>query len=206
MTMHRLSLAFTFVVGAAIAAPLQAADQKMMIPEEGTLEILLLRQKSVRDELKVTDATDEKIQKYAAQQWKKAQQISDDSQEEQDRQFDAMAKENEKFLEQTLSKEQQQRLHQIVLQQAGLLYVTRKDIASSIKLTEEQKERARKAQKEARQELEELLDAKDAKARNERLNELYKTNTQRLATLLTAEQNTKWKQMIGAPFTGQFKY
>jgi len=204
--MHRLTAPFAVLVLAAIAAPLQSADKKMMIPEEGTLEIILLRQKSVRDELKINDATDAKIKEYATRQWKKAQEVADHSQAEQDREFDAMAKENEKFLDTTLSKEQRARLHQIVLQQAGLLYVTRTDIALMLKLTEEQKEQARKAQKEARAELEELLDAKDAKERQEKLAELHKTNTQRLTSLFTPQQSAQWKQMIGAPFTGEFKF
>jgi len=204
--MHRLTAPFAFLFLAAIAAPLQSADKKMMIPEEGTLEIMLLRQKSVRDELKINDSTVEKIKEYATRQWKKAQEVADQSQTEQDREFEAMAKENDKFLEQTLSKEQRQRLHQIVLQEAGLLYVTRPDIAAMLKLTEEQKEHARKAQKQAREDLEKLLDSKDAKERKEKLSELHKTNVQRLTSLFTPQQSAQWKQMIGAPFTGEFQF
>src|SRR5207302_9043350 len=73
----RRFLKFTFGVAilAAWAAPVQSATK--LIPEEGTVEIMLLRQKSVRTELKLSDSDAEKVHKYAAQQWKKAQEVSE---------------------------------------------------------------------------------------------------------------------------------
>lgn len=190
---------------AAMAAPVYSA-QKMMIPQESTIEIMLLRQQSVRHELKISDAEAKKIHDYAAQQWKKAQQVSTLSQKEQDERFDAMQKENERFIEQTLTKEQQKRLNQITLQVAGLLYSTRPDIAAQLKLTEEQKQRMKKYQEQARHELEEALEAKEAKQRHARLSELHKTNRDRLYEVLTDHQEVTWKQMTGAPFNGELEY
>ncbi len=190
---------------AAMAAPVYAA-QKMMIPQESTIEIMLLRQKSVRHELKISDAEAKKIHDYAAQQWQKAQQVSTLSQKEQDERFDAMQKENERFIEQTLTKEQQKRLNEITLQVAGLLYSTRHDIADRLRLTEAQKQRMKKYQEQARHELEEALEAKDAKERHAKLAELHKTNRDRLYDVLTPEQETTWKQMTGAPFNGELEY
>src|SRR5438477_9051046 len=153
----RRFLKFTFGVAilAAWAAPVQSATK--LVPEEGTVEIMLLRQKSVRTELKLSDSDAEKVHKYAAQQWKKAQEVSELSEKEQDAKYAGMAKENERFLEQTLTKDQRKRLDQITLQLAGLLYVTRQDIASQLKLTDQQKQRAQKMQKEARAEMEDLI-------------------------------------------------
>jgi len=203
--MDPLKLIAPFAVIVAVTAPLPAGE-KMLIPEEGSMEIILLRQESVRKELKLNDAKAEEIKKYAAQQWKKAQEIADLGQAEQDKKFEAMAKENDRFLEQTLSKDQNHRLHQIVLQVAGLLYVTRRDIAEKLKLTDKQKSQAKKDQQEARADLEKVLNAKDASKRHDELAELHKTNRNRLTKLLTEEQVPKWKEMTGTPFKGELQY
>jgi len=192
-------------VVAAFAAPALAAE-KMMIPEEGTIEILLLRQKSVAKELKISDAEHKKIHDYAKEQWKKAQDAVALSQKEQDDKFAAIAKENERFLEQTLTKEQQKRLHEITLQMAGLLYATRPDIAANLKLTDQQKQSLKKYQEEARRELEQALEAKDATERHKKLSELHKTNRDRLYEVLTDPQEATWKQMTGAKFNGELEY
>lgn len=199
-----------FTVGLAVlaawAAPVRAAEKAKLVPEEGTVEIMLLRQKSVRDDLKIPEATAEKIHKYAAEQWKKAQDVVQLPVNEQDAKFAAMEKENERFLEQTLNAQQRKRLNEITLQIAGLLYVTRKDIASQLKLTAEQTEQARKFQKEAKTEMEEVIESTKPEQRRETFAELRKTSRKRLLDLLTDEQEATWKQMTGAPFNGDFEF
>jgi protease II len=199
-----------FTVGIAIlaawVAPVHSAEKVTLVPEEGTVEIMLLRQKSVREELKLPAATAEKIHKYAAEQWKKAQDVVQLPAKEQDAKFAAMEKENEKFLEQTLNAQQRKRLNEITLQIAGLLYVTRKDIASQLKLTPEQTEQARKYQKEAKAEIEQVIESSKYEQRKEKFAELSKTSHKRLFDLLTDEQEVTWKKLTGTPFKGEFEY
>ena len=204
--MRRL-LKFTLAIAlvAAGVAPLYSAE-KMMIPDEGTIEIMLLRQKSVRKEMNITEAEHKKIHDYAASQWKKAQEAHNLSQKEQDEKFDAMAKENQRFIEQNLTKDQQKRLHEITLQVAGLLYSTRQDIATKLNLSGEQKQRLKKYQDEARRELEQALEAKDSKERHKKLSELHKTNRDRLYEVLNDQQEVTWKEMTGAKFNGELEY
>ena len=199
-----------FTVGMAIlaawAAPVRSADKATMVPEEGTVEIMLLRQKSVRVELKLPEATAEKIHKYAAEQWKKAQDVIQLPANEQEAKFAMMEKENERFLEQTLNAQQRKRLNEITLQVAGLLYVTRQDIASQLKLTAEQTEQVRKYQKEAKAEVEKVIESSKYEQRKEKFTALSKTSHERLFDVLTDEQETTWKQLTGAPFKGEFEY
>ncbi|HEY3963896.1 MAG TPA: hypothetical protein VGM05_05015 [Planctomycetaceae bacterium] len=200
----KIGLPLALVVAWGI--PAYSADEKMMLPEESTLEIILLRQKSVRAELKVTDDVMDKVKKYASQQSKKAKEVSTLSEKEQDAKFDAMARENYQFLEKTLSKTQHDRLQQIALQVAGLVYVTRHDIAEKLKLTAEQKQKAKQLQNEARTEFGKLLDAKDSKERHKEIVALWDVNHGRLEKLLTESQKATWKTMTGPEFKGEFEY
>lgn len=189
----------------AWGAPVYSAD-KMMIPDEGTLELMLLRQKSVRDDLKVNDEFMERVKHYAEQQWKKAQQVGDLPEREQQARFDEMAAENEKFLEKNLKPAQRERLEQITLQVAGLIYVNRPAHAEKLKLTADQKQKAMQLQKEARAELEKLIDAKDSKERHKEIVALWQVNHDRLEKLLTEAQKATWKKMTGPEFKGEFTY
>nr|UXE45634.1 hypothetical protein Hi04_10k_c5016_00043 [uncultured bacterium] len=189
----------------ALAAPLCSAHD-MMAPEEETIEILLLRQKSVRDELKLNEAVSEKIKTYSANQWKKAQDASKLSKSEQDAKFDEMGKENRQFLETNLTKAQQERLEQITLQVAGLSCITRPKIAERLQLTADQKSKAKQLQKEASEDLEQLVKSNDSNDRKQEINKLWDKNDHRINQLLTDSQKATWKQMTGHEFKGEFVY
>ncbi|MBI3862347.1 MAG: hypothetical protein HY290_10675 [Planctomycetia bacterium] len=205
--MYRLlKIAAPMVLVVAWGVPGYSAEKGVMIPEEDTLEIMLLRQKSVRTELKVTDEVAKRVDEYAAQQWKKAKEVSELPEKEQHTKFGAMAKENQQFLEKNLTKAQRERLDQIVLQVAGLLYVTRHEHADKLKLTADQKQKAKDLQKQARAEMEKLIEAKDAKDRHKEIVALWEVNHGRLEKLLTDSQRATWKQMLGAEFKGEFTH
>lgn len=203
--------AFALAVLVSWAVQIGAADKEKnkeakMVPEEGAVEIMLLRQPSVRKELKLSNDESTKIDEYAAKQWQRAQDASGYDEKKRDQEFVEMTKENDRFLDETLKKEQRHRLDQIAMQVAGLLNVTRPAIASKLGLTDEQKKQARVYQKEARESVEELLYTSNEQQRKEQAKELRQTSRKRLMELLTAEQETKWKEMTGAPFTGEIEF
>lgn len=189
----------------AWVAPVHSAD-KFMIPEEGTLELMLLRQKSVRDDLKLNEEVMELVKKHSTQQWKKAQEVVELPENEQQAKFDEMAAENEQFLKKHLTPSQNERLDQITLQVAGLVYVTRPLHAEKLKLTADQVQKAKQLQKEARAELEKLIEAKDAKNRHKEIVALWQVNHERLEKLLTESQKATWKKMTGPEFKGEFTH
>lgn len=203
MSMFR-KLAFGVAILAFGAAPTFAQDK--LVPEEGAIEVMLLRQDSVRKELKLAPDVAEKIHKHTDMQWKKAKDVAKLSKDERDKKFAQMTKENDAFIDATVTKEQRMRLQQIELQVVGLLCITRPAIAKQLKLTDEQMKTAAHMQKEARQEMEEFLETSKSEKRQEKLAELRKTSRDRLLDLLTAEQEKTWAHLTGTPFKGEFVF
>lgn len=195
-----LSLAVT----AVMAVSVQAAEG--LVPELGTVELLLLRQESVQKELKIGSNEATMIRDFTEEQHKKAMSAEKLSKAEQDQKFEQLSKENEAFVKKNLKPEQQDRLIQIAIQRAGLLWVTSPHVAAKLNLTEKQKEQAKIEQKKARTETDEALTANGSAERNKKLKELRDKTRERLTTLLTPEQQEKWKEMIGAPFHGEFVF
>jgi len=203
--MWTLALAAVIAWGAPIRA--SADDKPKLIPEEGSLQVVLLRHKAIRDDLKLTHREARKIHEFTEMQWKKAQRVEDmPDAKERDREYEAMTRENERFLDEVLTSDQHKRLHQITLQVAGLLWITRPKVAAELKLTDEQKKKAAEYQELARRELEELLHSTTRRDRQAELRKLHETSKKRLLELLTDEQETKFHELIGEPFRGELRF
>jgi hypothetical protein len=177
------------------------------VPEQGAIEVVLLRHKAVRDDLKLTQREARRIQEFTEQQWKKEQEVEEIADEKEgDRRFDEMTREDERFLQEILTPEQKKRLDQITLQVAGLLWITRAEVAAALKLTDEQKQKAVEYQKAARKEMEELLYSETRRDRQAELRRHQETCKQRVLELLTDEQEAKYNELIGEPFRGELKF
>ena len=190
------------------SAPARAADDKpKAIPEQGVIELVLLRFKAVRDDLKLTRPEARKISEFTEQQWKKEQEVEKIADEkERDRRFDEMTREDERFLQENLTPEQKKRLDQITLQVAGLLWITRPEVAAALNLTDEQKQKVVELQKAARKEMEELLYSETRRDRQAELRKHQEACKQRVLELLTDEQEAKYNELIGEPFRGELKF
>ena len=198
--------ALSMLVLGVTAARSDDKGENRMVPEEGAIEVMLLRQASIREELKLSQGDANKIEQFAKQQWTKAKEINKLPEAQQDAKFKALAKENDQFIDQNLKKEQRQRLKEIELQFAGLLCLTRPEIAKQLKLTDEQMKRVPVMQKEGRQELEDLLYTARLEERKEKVAELRKTSREKMQKLLTDDQKRTWAQMQGKQFTGEFDF
>jgi Spy/CpxP family protein refolding chaperone len=197
---RKLFLVLTVVlVGAAVARP---ADDEKIIAREDAIEVMLVRQKSVQEDLKVAPEQRQKIHAFADKQWKKFQAMR----AERNRGFEAMAKENQDFLKNTLTPEQCKRLNQIAMQVAGLLWVMRSDVAAELKLTDDQKQKIRTLHREAHKEAQEALRSNNGTVEEEKFRELRQTNRKRLMSVLTDEQKTKWREMAGEQFRGELHF
>lgn len=184
-----------------------ALPAERVVPEEGAVRVALLRHKSIRDELKLTDDETRRIHDFTERQWKKAQRIEAlPDTAERDREFAGLSRENDQFLKEILEPEQLKRLNQITLQTAGLLWVTYPQIADQLRLTDQQKAKARESQGEARREMQEILYAKTRGERHAKLKELRQTSRKRLMEILTDEQEKTWKEMAGEPFRGEIRF
>ena len=190
------------------SVPARAADDKPKAsPEQGAIERVLLRHKAVRDDLKLTGREARRINEFTEQQWKKEQEVEAIADEkERDRRFDEMTREDERFLGEILKPEQKKRLDQITLQVAGLLWISRPEVAAALKLTDEQKEKVVELQKAARKEMEELLYSEKRRDRQAELRAHQEACKQRILELLTDEQEAKYTELAGEPFRGELKF
>jgi hypothetical protein len=193
-----------FTILALSAVPLCAAEK--MVAEEGAIELVLLRQQSVHKELKLSKEEVDKIHTFGEEQWEKAQNAHVLGAAERDRKYAEMSKENEVFVKETLSKPQQKRLHQIVLQMAGLLCLSRPEIAAKLELTAEQKKQVHQLQREARRDAEELVHVTKKNQKLEKLRELHEASLKSIEELLTDEQEAVWAEMIGPVFKGDLAF
>jgi hypothetical protein len=206
--MRRLRM-WTVALAAMIAwcAPTQAADEPKLVPEEGAVELVLLRHKAVRDELKLTQRDSKKIHEFTEAQWNKAleaEKLTDSK--ERDRKYEEMTKEDEKFLDELLTPAQHKRLDQVTLQVAGLLWIRRPEIIAALKLTNEQLKKADKYREEARREIEEILHSPTERDRHAEVRKHRAAAKERMLELLTDEQEAKYFELMGPPFHGELRF
>lgn len=182
------------------------ADDEKIIAREDAIEVMLVRQKSVQEDLKITPEQSEKIHSFADKQWKKVRAMKNLSKAEQDSGFKDMAKANQEFLKNTLSPQQCKRLNQICMQLAGLLWVMRSDVAAEMNLTAEQKQKLRQLHSEAHKEAQDTFRSNNGAVQEEKFREMRQSNRKRLMSVLTDEQKSKWKEMAGPAFRGQLHF
>ncbi len=125
---------------------------------------------------------------------------------ERDAKFDELEATNKKFLEETLSAEQRKRLEQITLQVTGLRQLTRPEVVKALKLTDEQVAKFKDLQEEARKALEEIINATERAGKSEKLAKHREETHKKILEILTDEQKTKAKEMVGERFTGEIVF
>jgi hypothetical protein len=207
--MRRLRM-WTVALAAVIAwcVPTQAADdQPKLVPEEGAVELVLLRHKAVRDDLKLTHREARKIHEFTEVQWNKAleaEKLTDAK--ERDRRYEEMTKEDEKFLDDVLTPAQHKRLDQITLQVAGMLWIKRPQMIAALKLTDEQLKKAEKYREESRKEIEEILHSTTERDRHAEVRNHQAAAKKRMLELLTDEQEAIYFALIGPPFHGVLRF
>ena len=96
-------------------------EPQPIVPERTTIQLLLLRQKSVQKELKLADDVAKKVMEFTNKESRGVRQSAEAGRRRSATQkFEELEKENKKFLEENLSAEQRKRLEQITLQVTGL--------------------------------------------------------------------------------------
>jgi Spy/CpxP family protein refolding chaperone len=177
-----------------------------IIAEEGAVELMLLRQQSVQDELKLSKDQVDQIDAFAEGQWKKAQDIHQLEPEKAKPKWEELGKANEKFIADTLKPEQHKRLEQIGMHVAGVIWVLDPKVSKGLSLTDDQKTKIRELHKAARKEVEEVMHSADKAGREGKMEELKKAHRKELYAILTEEQKAKWKEMAGEPFKGKIHF
>lgn len=195
------------VVALAVSPALAQQQRRGGFGGFGGGAIFLLGQKSVQEELKMSNEQVSKIKELSEKQREAFQGLRDLSQEERRTKMQDLAKANDKAVNEILKPEQLKRIKQISLQQqvkSRLGFVlSNEEIAKSLKITDEQKGKMKEIQDKAREETQGLgRDEEGFKKRQE----VMKATNEKVMGLLTAEQKTKLKEMQGEPFKGEITF
>ena len=199
---HVTKWVVVLVVPAVWAATAWPAEPP--VPEGTTVKLLLLRQKSVQKELELGADVIQKIMEFTAAQSEAAQKTVDLGEAARREEFVKLARQNDKFLTDTLTPKQSKRLDQITMQFAALHQLTKPEIVKELSLSDEQVKKFKDMQTEARKELVDLLETKES--RKEKFAKLREETRARILALLTDEQKAKVREMAGPPFEGEIVF
>ena len=176
------------------------------VPEGTTIKLLLLRQKSVQKELELSPETTQKIMEFTNAESEAARKALEQGEAARKEEFEKLARQNEKFLADTLAAQQTKRLDQITMQFTALHQLTKPEMAKELNLSDEQVKKFNHMQTEARKALVEVLQAPPGGGKNERFARLREETRTRILAVLTDEQKAKVREMAGPPFDGEIVF
>jgi hypothetical protein len=162
----------------------------------------LLMEKSVQEELKLTEDQIKSVRDVDGKRHELWQGLEKLPQEERWAKIQERIKENEAGLAGVIGSEQMARLKQISLQVRGMRAFSDPTVVKDLSLTDEQNEKLRTIRKEAWQSLG-PIDWSKREENREKFEAAGKAAYEKSLEALTTEQAAKWKEMIGAPFTGK---
>jgi Spy/CpxP family protein refolding chaperone len=168
--------------------------------------LFLLGQKSVQEDLKLSEEQVKKVTELQEKQREAFQGLRDLSQEERRAKMQEMNQANEKAVAGILNAQQQKRVKQIGYQLNPGRALSQKEVAEALKLTDEQKDKLKTIQEEAGKEMRELFQGGgDREEAAKKMREIQKSSQEKMMGVLTDEQKTKWKELAGTPFKGEIQ-
>ena len=202
--MHKfMKWAVVLLVPAVFAATARSAEP--VVPEGTTVKLLLLRQKSVQKELELDADVVKKILEFTNAQSEAVKKVLDKGEAERKEAFVKLARENDKFLTDTLNAKQSKRLDQITMQFTALTQLTKPEMIKELKLSDDQVKKFKEMQTVARKALVDLIQAKGG-GKSEKLAKLREETRTKILAVLTEEQKTKVREMAGPPFEGEIVF
>jgi hypothetical protein len=196
--------AVALVLPAVLLTTAQA--QERVVPDGTTVKLLLLRQKSVQEELKLSAAKTKEVLEFTQGQSDAARKAAGLAKDERREAFKKLGAQNRRFLASVLTEKQSKRLDQITMQFTALTQLTKAETARELKLTDAQQEKLKALQTKARKALTALLLSKDREGRNERFAKLRERTRTQILAVLTDDQKAKVREMAGAPFKGEIVF
>jgi Spy/CpxP family protein refolding chaperone len=173
----------------------------------------LLANKSVQEELKITDDQKKKIEEVNKKVDDAIQEKTKDIEDRRERfqkGFEIrreMADQTTKELMGVLKDEQKKRLEQIQNQMAGVRAFANEEVQKKLNLTDEQKTALKEVGEEYRTQAEKAREeaGRDFQKMREATQKLNKETMGKIAAKLTSEQKKAWKELTGEPFEIKFE-
>jgi len=175
-------------------------------PGSTTAQLLLLRQKSVQEDLKLTPEVVTKVADFTAKEaaaYGKALKLGE---KEREKAIEGLEKANRKFLADNLTAEQRKRLGQITMQVTGLRQLNRPEVAKALDLTAEQQKKFKDMETEARKQFEAIISDPNRAGKNEKLAKLRQDINTKIEAVLTDQQKAKAREHVGEPFKGELLF
>ena len=169
------------------------------------MEVFLLSQESVKKELQLSDEQVTKATALGEKQRESFGNFRELSQEERRAKMEENRKALEAGLAEILKPEQTSRLKQISLQQRGPAAIGDAAVATALDLSADQKLQVTSIEEVGREELRGLRDAASPEEAQEKFQAFRKAQADKFLAVLTAAQQTKWKELLGAEFTGEIE-
>jgi serine/threonine protein kinase len=165
--------------------------------------LLLLTQRPVQKELKFSQEQVQQVMQLAGRQREILHEQPDSGLDEWRAKLETMADQETALIRQ-LGPEQQKRLEQLALQQAGAAAFSNPRVVAALRLTAEQKEQIRAIQ---------LRRGPRGGPRpggprsdgGKRTEEIRNASLEQILALLTAEQKEEWAGLVGEPFRGEIR-
>ena len=169
----------------------------------------ILRYPEVQTELKLTSEQKTKAaalaDKLQEERRGQGQGLRDLSPEERQKRLAEMRASENKQLAEILNADQMKRYRQLQLQRTGMMALAEPETSDALKLTADQKTKVQEILAAQMAEQRSLFQdgggGGDRQAMMEKMQALRKQTDEKLAALLTADQKTKWAELVGAPFT-----
>jgi len=184
----------------------------------GVSEGMLLSNKGVQEELKLTEQQKETIAAISAKQ---RESFGGGKGGKGGKGFDreafqkAMEESNKAYakVKEDLKPEQKKRLHQIQTQVQGLRAFSNEEVQSALKLTDKQKEEIKEIADEAGKDIAELrkggfgkgADREKMAENQKKIAKLNKEATDRIVKTFNTDQQKAWKDLTGEPFEVKFE-
>ena len=179
---------------------------------------MLLQNEGVQKELKmdkeqVTRAREalQKVQEKHRDDFAQLRDLSPEERREKLQELNRKVSEEARAaLKEILKPEQAKRLRQIELQQQGPMAFNDPEVQSTLKLTDEQKEKVKTVGQEMQSQMRELFQGGgqggDFEKAREKMTSLRKEATEKVLGLLNDDQKRSWKELTGEPFEVKFEF
>jgi hypothetical protein len=171
----------------------------------GPEPLMLVRQPSVREELKLTEAQVKQIQEAVEKQSGGMRPPNGKDAMTAPRAARMGRKHQEAFLARVLRPEQAARLRQIILQRQGGFALNSSQTAADLALTELQRQKADGIIEKFTGQQNQSRNARGPEARKQ-AEEARTAAGEDLLALLTPEQQDRWKELTGEPFAGEINF
>jgi hypothetical protein len=165
----------------------------------------LLQQEGVQKDLDLDPEQLGKLNLLFQQRQQAREEMKDLKREERDRKMIAESYDNEKEIRAILDAEQIQRLKQVYWQLRGTRVWGDEEVVRALKLTHDQRVEMASMRNEYDKQSRELTKIEKREEQDKKRDELKKSTNEKLLAVLTADQQAKYEELMGPPFTGEVR-